>query len=516
MTNPVYGSITDPSDLGAGGGGGQSSNNAGGSGGGAVELTGGIVTVAGAIRADGESRFGDGNAGAGGSINIHAAQLGIGPAGRITANGGDDDVDGANSRGAGGGRIAIDATDRFDVETVGIQIQARGGRNGTTNEGANLLDGGAGTIFARRPGQLLGELFSGSFDERFPSTTHLTRPTPLSGTLRFDRMAVGARALARADSSIDVGGVIDDKTAVTIEPTGVLILNGETPNIVVTTNPVAESSLIQAATLTVNYTATSAAGVGTVTSAFSPVTPDRVDTTSSYPVSTTAAPVLNVPATATLGAATLTLTASDRAGRSFTLAPLTYTIIANTPPVIDQFDPTPTALYPGKSVLTAITAHDDLKVTKVTFTRTIGTGTPTQTIINLSTPTYSNTFTDVIPITTPGGQTMTLDLLIDDAFPGRLGTAQTKSVTILKDLIPPAVTIVTPANDQLFNEGTGNTIQVKATINDAEVGVKEALVQIDGGTQVSLTKVGADYVATIPVPAVDGTDIVTKRLTVTG
>ncbi|MEO8034568.1 MAG: hypothetical protein ABI837_09045, partial [Acidobacteriota bacterium] len=65
------------------------------------------------------------------------------------------------------------------------------------------------------------------------------------------------------------------------------------------------------------------------------------------------------------------------------------------------------------------------------------------------------------------------------------------------------------------NEGTGNTISVRATIADAEVGVKEAYVQLDGGAQVALTRSGPDYIATIPVPNVDGVDIVTSTLTIT-
>jgi hypothetical protein len=517
VTNPIYGSLTDPVELGAGGGGGTSSSNAGGSGGGAIKVSGtGIVAVAGAMRADGAGRTGDGNPGAGGSINIRGAQFIAGPAARITANGGDDDADAAASRGAGGGRIAIAVSDRLEVETLGIQLQARGGRNGTTNEGPNYLGGGAGTIYLRRPGQTLGELFIGSFDERFAATNHLTRPTPLGGLLRFDRMAVGPRALARADASLEVNGIVDSKTAATVDPTGVLILNGEVPAITVTTTPAAGGSLIQSGTLTVSYAATSAAGVGVVTTAFSPITPDRVDPFTSYPVTASAAPVLTIPATAAVGTATLTLSAGDRAGRGFTLAPLSYSIVANAPPVIDVFDVLPPAVYPGRSIASSVTARDDLKVTKLTYTRTIGTGTPSQSIFNPNTPTFSQNFNDNVPITTPGGQTMTFELAVEDGFPGRSATTQTKSVTILRDSVPPEVFISTPTANQLFQEGSGNTFQVRATITDADVGVKEAFVQIDNGAPVPLTKSANEYVATIPVPSVDGTEIVTKTLTVTG
>src|SRR5205809_223218 len=79
---------------------------------------------------------------------------------------------------------------RLDVETSGVQIQARGGRNNTTAESASYLDGGAGTVYLRRPGQTLGDLFAGSYDERVATSIHLTRPTPLAGTaLNFDHLA---------------------------------------------------------------------------------------------------------------------------------------------------------------------------------------------------------------------------------------------------------------------------------------------------------------------------------------
>ena len=43
----------------------------------------------------------------------------------------------------------------------------------------------------------------------------------------------------------------------------------------------------------------------------------------------------------------------------------------------------------------------------------------------------------------------------------------------------------------------------------------QAYLQIDNGAPVTLTRAGTDYSATIPVPSVDGVDIVNKTLTVT-
>ena len=78
---------------------------------------------------------------------------------------------------------------------------------------------------------------------------------------------------------------------------------------------------------------------------------------------------------------------------------MTYSIVANTPPVIDQFDPTPLSLYPGHSVATNVSAHDDLKITKLTFTSTIGTGTPSNQTLFPNVPAVTNqNFNVAIPI----------------------------------------------------------------------------------------------------------------------
>lgn len=104
-------------------------------------------------------------------------------------------------------------------------------------------------------------------------------------------------------------------------------------------------------------------------------------------------------------------------------------------------------------------------------------------------------------------------MLADDLYTGHLPTIQTKSVTVLADTIPPQVTITQPAADALFFEGPGQTITVRATITDAEMIVKDASVRI-AGTTTALARVGTtnDFTATIPVPLVDGTAIVTRDL----
>ncbi|MCP5525822.1 MAG: cadherin-like domain-containing protein [Verrucomicrobiales bacterium] len=117
---PIYGSITEPTDLGSGGG--QQVIGAevgwGGPGGGAVRLTvGGVLLVEGVLAADGQSP-GFGGGGSGGSLWIACDQLS--GSGRISADGG---TTGADNGGGGGGRIAIYAT--CSIES--LEVHAAGG-----------------------------------------------------------------------------------------------------------------------------------------------------------------------------------------------------------------------------------------------------------------------------------------------------------------------------------------------------------------------------------------------------
>ena len=280
-TNATYGSLTAPFDMGTGGAGNTTCCTAGGQGGGAVRILAGtqpedlgLFSIAGAINANGASGISIAEAGSGGSINVSGKQFIVGPNGRVSANGGDDDAVDQVSRGAGGGRIAITASDRFSVDTMGTQVQARGGRNFTSTETASFLDGGAGTIFTKLPGETTGGLFVSSFDERATTSVHLTRPTPLAA-ITVDRLELGARALLRADDTLTIGTTTNDRSAATIAANAALVLPADVPVITVTPAQPAGSTLTQGFTLNTAYSAASPAGVGSVTTVWTPVTPNR-------------------------------------------------------------------------------------------------------------------------------------------------------------------------------------------------------------------------------------------------
>src|SRR6185369_15650461 len=135
----------------------------------------GRIIVAGIVRANG---LYSSTAGAGGSVRIAGKVVRFGRNARITANGADESSAVTSTRGGGGGRVAVTASEQLDTDDSQPQVQARGGRNGD-REGKTYVDGGAGTIFVRRPGQQYGELIVSALDERVPGTQHQTRATIL-------------------------------------------------------------------------------------------------------------------------------------------------------------------------------------------------------------------------------------------------------------------------------------------------------------------------------------------------
>src|SRR5207244_1288240 len=176
-TNPTYGSIAAPANLGSGGAA-DSNNRRGGQGGGALSVSGPAkIVIAGALLADGESGQGIGGAGSGGSIHLAAVRIVVGAFGTVGASGGDDDASTSLSRGGGGGRISLEATDLLDLDANnGARVIAHGGRN-LASEGPSILEGGAGTIFLRSPASTDGDLLVSGYDPRSPLTTHAALST---------------------------------------------------------------------------------------------------------------------------------------------------------------------------------------------------------------------------------------------------------------------------------------------------------------------------------------------------
>ena len=168
----MYGSVTNPVNLGSGATSQQ--------GGGVIILTvGGALTNNGTIAANGEGLVNEGGTGggSGGSINITAAS--IAGNGLITANGGKGEFTNAGG-GGGGGRVAIRLTQSgatFASYAV-TDISALAGDGGSSQ---TAEDGAAGTVYLKTVDQAYGDLIVKNFGASTAALTLLA-----DGTYRFD------------------------------------------------------------------------------------------------------------------------------------------------------------------------------------------------------------------------------------------------------------------------------------------------------------------------------------------
>ncbi|HEX2832542.1 MAG TPA: Ig-like domain-containing protein [Thermoanaerobaculia bacterium] len=339
-----------------------------------------------------------------------------------------------------------------------------------------------------------------------------------TGLLRFDAVTVGARALLRLDDSFAIGQDVDDRTKITVEPTGAVLLRSDKPSVTVTSTPAPGAEVRQSTNISFNYTVTSPAGIASIAIQW-PFATTQTTNYTNFPQSVTPSQplTLQVPVNAAAGPATVKFTVADRAGRSITDSVVaTYNVVADIVPVIDRFDvePASLAIYPGHPVVSTVSVHDDVAVKTLKFTSKLGTAAAVVDTKSPNVPAVVNQpYTINVPIETPANTTLTLEVSADDGYAGHTPTVQSKSVTVLADTIPPQVTILEPVADQQFNEGAGQSIHVRATIVDAEMTVKTASVRIDGNTT-TLTRLGStnEYTATIPVPLVDGSAVVTRAL----
>ncbi|HXA17287.1 MAG TPA: Ig-like domain-containing protein [Thermoanaerobaculia bacterium] len=522
-TNTTYGSIQTPADFGSGGAGQPNGSQIGGNGGGAIALHGSTAAgdlsrfvIAGVVRADGETGTGGRwGAGSGGSVLLSSRALITGPSSRITANGGDDDGADNNASGAGGGRMSVSATDRFDAADLATLLQVRGGRN-LGSEIRTTLDGGAGTLFLKQPGSTLGELIVSSFDERFPATAHLTRYTPAgtaNGALTFDAITVASRALARFDNDYTVA----DASKVTHDASSFIVQPADVPSVSMTTTPAAGADVLQGSAITATLNGSSVAGVGRIAFAFSAGTPSPVY----FDYSSTIAPTnanVGVAVTAATGNATLKAIVTDRAGRTTETAAVTFNVVANSAPVITAFDVTPSSLqtYAGHTITVAGAATDDIAVTSLALSTASGLTITSQSPVTNG-PSTTRSFSIAVPLSTAGGTNIDLTLSASDNFPSRAATTQTKNVAVLADTNPPVISVTSPAAGATFDVSSNATIPIRAVVVDAEVGVSQVWATIGNSAQIPMVpdpSVTNGWKADPPVPSVDGTQTVPEALVV--
>jgi hypothetical protein len=179
IANPVYGSLSQPNDLGSGGSGGGFDRQ-GGDGGGRVWIEAGTVLLNGIIRCDGIEGGGfAGGSGSGGSVFIHAAQ--ISGSGIVRARGGGGEV------GGGGGRIGVQFG---ELQMDRNQFQALGGPGSSVR-------GGNGTVVFRQEEQSWGDLVIDGMNQSTPAAS-----TPYPSGYLWDNVIIQNRAQVVSDDGI--------------------------------------------------------------------------------------------------------------------------------------------------------------------------------------------------------------------------------------------------------------------------------------------------------------------------
>jgi large repetitive protein len=187
QTNPAYGSLTEPLDLGSGGG---ALAALGGDGGGRMRIDAGQIANDGVIRADGGLPRGTADgAGSGGSVLIQARDLT--GSGLITANGGG--VTG-NHTGGGGGRVAIRYNGVLGLASGNVRALGGPGYYGV---------GGHGTVVFQGPGAVYGDLVIDGLGTVQPADS-----VAIPGGLLFDNLTLQNGARAVADAEITVTGML--------------------------------------------------------------------------------------------------------------------------------------------------------------------------------------------------------------------------------------------------------------------------------------------------------------------
>lgn len=187
-SNGIYGSLTDPLDLGSGGG--NWSGQIGGDGGGLIIIHADNIRNDGSIISNGSesggSAAGDGS---GGSINIVTATLT--GTGTIQANGGGNN----DGSGGGGGRIAIRYTDTLTLPETNISAIGGTGQYGSP--------GGNGTVYLNRLNQTYGDLIIDGYGFSTPADT-----TRIPSGYTFDNLTIRNDAHVVADNAVQVTGTM--------------------------------------------------------------------------------------------------------------------------------------------------------------------------------------------------------------------------------------------------------------------------------------------------------------------
>ncbi len=212
IANPIYGSFSNPNELGSGGG---SDFGPAGSGGGLVRINTSTLTLDGQILADGQSGSTYAGGGSGGGIRIETDTLT--GTGLVRASGGST---GNQSGSGGGGRIAIFYQTAFD--SVLTNVHALGGLIG-------LRQGSPGTIYFKGPTDPFGRLLIDARGTNVP-----TRATLLISLAGRTNTALFVNELIDTNASFAPGSLIGLKLKLNPAHSRTFTIIGNTTNSILT------------------------------------------------------------------------------------------------------------------------------------------------------------------------------------------------------------------------------------------------------------------------------------------
>lgn len=254
----------------------------------------------------------------------------------------------------------------------------------------------------------------------------------------------------------------------------IAVLTDSVPPVVTGLSPANGSAVASGSTVAVQATATDDVGIAQI-----------VYTAGSQSFTATHSPFLwnwQVPVVGSITNLTINATAYDYAGNSASMS----TTVQDSPdlPPSGTFAITPGGpILPGQPFTVTVSASDDFDVANITvnvtgaMTASQGSGV-TGTSVNRS-------FTFTIPTTVPGGSTITVTPVITDNVNLRT-TLASQTVSVDRDVTPPVITSLQPADGSTFMSGQVVSFLVQATDN---VVPTEADFTINGASQVAVVTI---------------------------
>ncbi|MHB8797109.1 MAG: carboxypeptidase regulatory-like domain-containing protein, partial [Thermoanaerobaculia bacterium] len=303
--------------------------------------------------------------------------------------------------------------------------------------------------------------------------------TAVSARARLSYAAFEARGMARVVSSdeLEVAGVVDDRAAMTLDPSARVLLGGDEPTVSFEgTSPAPGANVTQGTAIDVRFRVADFLGLSTIEETWTGAG-TTATRTFSEPLEAFSEPMptrVTVPASQPAGPVTYRVRATDRAGRA-TVSEATWNVVGDaTNPVITAIELSPVrtgdVYAAGDTITIRAYASDDVKLARIQVSVdgvTIESATSPATLVWL-----------VPPVTTSSAFEVSVEAT---DLTGNRATG-TRLITVMPrvDTVPPTVAIDCPSSGAILPSGYGNFI-LQSTASD-DLGVQRVEVYREGET----------------------------------